>query len=144
MKDIGLAFDIKDNKYGPPIAYLGSNVEPFHMSDVKYAWRINWDSYVSDAVQTIKYLLSEDNRDLNSDKRPHKGPLPHGYKPEVDMTDECDSDHVSRFQQLIGILQWAVEFVRIYIQIEAVLLSQYQASPWEVHLEAIYLIFHFL
>ena len=40
MKYIGLAFDIKDNKYGPPIAYLGANVEQFQMSDRKYACSI--------------------------------------------------------------------------------------------------------
>ena len=40
IKDIGLEFDIKYNTYGPPIAYLGVNVEPFQVSDVKYAWII--------------------------------------------------------------------------------------------------------
>ena len=40
MKDIGLAFDIKYNKYGLPTAYFGANIEPFQMSDRKYAWSI--------------------------------------------------------------------------------------------------------
>ena len=40
IKDIGLEFDIKYNMYGTPIDYLGVNVEPFQMSDVKYAWII--------------------------------------------------------------------------------------------------------
>ena len=34
--------------------------------------------------------------------------------------------------------------VRVDIEIEVALLLQYQASPQEVHLEALYLIFHFL
>ena len=50
MKDIGFAFEIKDNKYGPPTDYLGANVEPFQMSDGKYAWSINCNSYVVAAV----------------------------------------------------------------------------------------------
>ena len=33
MKNFGLEFDIKDNKYGPPNSYLAANVESFHMSD---------------------------------------------------------------------------------------------------------------
>ena len=73
----------------------------------------------------IKFLLSEDNRELNSDKRPHKEPLPHGYKPNLDMMNECDAEHVYWFQQLIGILQWAVELGRIDIQIDVPLLLQY-------------------
>ena len=70
----------------------------------------------------IKYLLSEDNRELNIGKRPHKGPLPHGYKPEMDAMDECYAKHVYRFQKLIGLLRWAVELGRIGIQIEVPLL----------------------
>ena len=64
---------------------------------------------------------------MKSGKRPQKGPLPHGYNPNLDVTDECDANDVSRFQQLIGRLKWAVELGRIDIQIEVVLLLQYQA-----------------
>ena len=89
----------------------------------------------------IKYLLSEDNRELIIVKRPHKGPLPYGYKPRMDVMDECDAEHVSRFHKMIGILQWGVDLGRFDIKIEVALLSQYQASPQKVHLEALYLIF---
>ena len=81
---------------------------------------------------------------MNSGKRPHKGPLPHGYKPKLDMMNEYDAEHVYWFQQLIGILRWSVELGRIGIQVEVPSLSQYQALPQEVHPEALYLIFHFL
>ena len=122
MKDVGFVFDIKDNKYGPPTDYLGANVEPLQISDRKYSWSIKCDSYVAAAVQMIKYLLYEDYINLKSGKRPHKGPLPNGCKPELDVTDECDAKHVFRFYQLIGIFQWSVGLVSIGIQIEVVLL----------------------
>ena len=76
----------------------------------------------------VRDLLAEDGRDLKTKKRPHKGPLPPRYKPELDVTDECDAEHHSRYQQLIGILRWAIELGRIDIQIEVALMSQYQAS----------------
>ena len=60
------------------------------------------------------------------------------------MIDECNAKHISWFQKLIGILLWEVELGRIDIQIEVALLSQYQALPQEVHVDALYLIFHFL
>ena len=101
-------------------------------------------SYVLAAVQTVRDLLAEDGRDLKTGKRPHKGPLLPGYKPELDVTDECDAEHHSRYQQLIGILRWAIELGRIDIQIEVALMSQYQASSRYGHLEGLYLIFHFL
>ena len=81
----------------------------------------------------IKILISEDNRELKTSKRPHKGPLPHGYKPELDLMGECYAEQVYWFQQLICILRWTVEFVRVDVQIEVPLLSQYQASPQESH-----------
>ena len=37
MKDTGLEFYIKDNTYVPPTDYLGANIEPFQISDGKYA-----------------------------------------------------------------------------------------------------------
>ena len=87
MKDIELTFDIKYNKYDPSTAYLGANVEPFQMSDGKYSWSIKFNSYVAAAVQTTKYLLYEDNRELKIGKLPQKGPLPHGKNPKLDGTD---------------------------------------------------------
>ena len=99
---------------------------------------------MASAVETVRALLAEDGRELKSGSRPHKGPLPYKYKPELDVTDECDAEMTSRYQQLIGILRWAVELRRIDIQAEVAFMSQYQASPREGHLEALYLIFHYL
>ena len=48
-------------------------------------------------------------------------------------------------KQIIGILRWAVvELGWIDIETEVALLSQYQANPRDGHLEALYLIVHFL
>jgi hypothetical protein len=144
MKEIGMRFEIKNNEYGPPTMYLGGDIEKFQLPDGSSAWSMTSCSYVKSAVETVRALLAEDGRELKSGKRPHKGPLPHGYKPELDVTDECSAEHLSRYLQLIGILRWAVELGRIDIHTEVALLSQYQASPRYGHLEALYLIFHYL
>lgn len=144
MLGIAAKFDIKNDEIEEPKLYLGGNVEKFQLPNGKVAWSLTSNSYVQGAVDTVQRLLAEDGRTLKSGKRSHKGPLPHGYRPETDTSDECNAEHVSRFQQLIGILRWAVELGRIDIQIEAALLSQYQMNPRQGHLEALYLIFHFL
>ena len=95
-------------------------------------------------VQTIKYFLSDDDREFNSSKRPHKVPLPHGYMTKLDVKAVCGAEHVSRFHQLIGILQCEVELGRIGIQKDVTLLKQYQASLRYFYLEALYLIYHYL
>ena len=66
------------------------------------------DKYCKAAVETVKAMLAEEGRELKSGKRSHKGPLSPGYKPELDITKELDADKVQRYQQLIGILRWAV------------------------------------
>ena len=55
-----------------------------------------------------------------------------------------EDGHTSRYEQFIGILRWSMELRRIDIQLEVALMSQYQMSPREGHLEALYLIFNFL
>ena len=144
MKQIGTSFEIKNDEYGPPTQYLGADVEQFTLRDGSKAWSLLSTSYVKNAIETVTRLLAEDGRELKSGARPHKGPLPQGYKPELDTTEECSIEHMSRYQQLIGILRWAVELGRIDIQVEIAIMSQYQASPREGHLEALYLIFHYL
>jgi hypothetical protein len=67
-----------------------------------------------------------------------------GYQPELDVTDELDSELLSRYSQLIGILRWMVELGRINIYHEVSVLSQYLALPRQGHLEAVYHIFAYL
>ena len=145
MEIIGKTFQIKDGETGPPKRYLGADIEKFQNEEGENAWSMTCDTYVKNAVETVKTLLAEDGMELKSGPRKqHKGPLPPTYKPELDVTKECDAEHVSRFQQLIGILRWAVELGRVDIQVEVAIMSQYSASLREGHLEALYLIFHYL
>jgi hypothetical protein len=67
-----------------------------------------------------------------------------GYRPELDVTDELDSNMSSRYSQLIGILRWMVELGRVDIYYEVSVLSQYLALPRVGHLEAVYHIFSYL
>ena len=109
MKTISLRFEIKNNEWGHPKTYLGADVELFTLPNGLQAWSLMSHSYVNSAVQTVQALLAEDGRELKTGSRHHKGPLPPGYKPELDVTDECDAEYTLRYQQLIGILRWAVE-----------------------------------
>lgn len=70
--------------------------------------------------------------------------MPQGYHPELDASPELDSEGVTMYQELIGILRWAVEIERVDMLTGLSLLSAYQASPREGHLEKIIDIFAFL
>lgn len=144
MDGIASHFEIKNGDISEPKTYLGADVEKFQLPNGKYAWSLTANSYVKNAVDTVQMLLAEDGRELKTGARKHKGPLPPDYKPELDTSDECGAELTSRFQQLIGILRWAVELGRIDIMVEVAIMSQYQMNPRQGHLEALYLIFHYL
>ena len=67
-----------------------------------------------------------------------------GYYPEGDSSPKLDADDTTLFQELIGILRWAVKIGRVNILTELLMLSSNQACPREGHLEQIYHIFKFL
>ena len=66
-----------------------------------------------------------------------------GFVPETDNSPELTANEVTTFQELIGILQWAIEIGRVDILTEVSMLSTYQASPRQGHLEQMYHIFAF-
>lgn len=150
MEQIKLEYRLKDDSYGAPKTYLGAEIEKFTIvhddGQVTEAWSFKSEQYVKNAVSTVEDMLREDGRELKTNwkSRKHSGPLPHTYRPELDVTEELDAHGLSRYQQIIGILRWAVELGRIDILIHVALMSQYSASPREGHLEALYMIIHYL
>ena len=111
--------------------------------DGREVWYSSPKSYVKNAIKTVEGLLDEDGQGYAL-KNSVKNPFPTDYKPELDVTKELGPELASRYLQLIGIARWAVELGRIDIFLEVSLLSQYQASPREGHLEALYHIFAYL
>ena len=86
-------------------------------------------------------MLAETGDKLNSTINT---PMDKNYRPELDTSEELDSDGITQFQQLIGILRWSVELGRIDIYHEVSILSSYNVSPRLGHLEALYRIFAYL
>jgi hypothetical protein len=56
------------------------------------------------------------------------------YRPEEDGTPLLDDDNTTLFQEIIGILRWAVELGRVDIMLDVSLLSSHFSSPREGHL----------
>jgi hypothetical protein len=103
-------------------------------------WSISSRTYVQNAVNNVKEML----KDEGGLKGTAKTPLPSGYRPELDITDELDNEMASRYSQLIGILRWMVELGRVDIYYEVSVLAQYLALPRIGHLHATYHMFSYL
>ena len=71
-------------------------------------------------------------------------PLTYGYHPELDVTPELKADGLQRYQELIGILCWAVKLGQVDILMEASMMSTHLALPRRGHLEQVHHIFGYL
>jgi Reverse transcriptase (RNA-dependent DNA polymerase) len=145
LEKIKESYELNPSSVGPPMRYLGADVErvtrPGDNTGCKY-WSFSAHTYVRNAVQNVKLLLQEEGRGLKSTaKAPFSSTT---YRPEMDVTEECNADESSQYSQLIGVLRWAVELGRLDIYIEVALLSQHLALPRVGHLEAVYHIFAYL
>ena len=63
------------------------------------------------------------------------------YHPSEDVSKEMNVQGVQTYQELIGILSWAVEIRKVDILLEVLLLSSHLALPRVEHLQAVYRIF---
>ena len=148
MEIIAKEYRLKDG-YNKPNAYLGAEIEEFTVRDGEtstQAWSFKSTRYVKNLVKVVDEMLSTDERTLKScgNGKTNYGPLPTSYHPELDVSDELGPRHIQRYQTIMGMLRWLIELGRTDIEIEVSLMSQYQASPREGHLEALYSIIRYL
>ena len=99
------------------------------------------EKYVKAAIENIEQMLAESNQRLPTKCRT---PLSSGYRPELDTSPESKTQGLQRYQELIGILRWAVEVGRVDILLETSLMSTHFALPRRGHLEKLYHIFGYL
>lgn len=142
MRLINSIYRLKEG-VGPPDRYLGGSMEKVQLQDGSVAWSMNCVEYLQGAISNVDNLLKEYNSSLKA-YGDGKRPYPSSYRPEMDVTSELDAELMSRYQQFIGILRWAIELGRVDILTEVSCLSQHLASPREGHLHAVYKIFRYL
>jgi hypothetical protein len=73
-----------------------------------------------------------------------RGPWPHDYVSELDVTPELDPAREQYYQSPIGILLWVVELRRIDIVTEVSKQASCMALPTEGHLEAVFHVYAYL
>ncbi len=71
-------------------------------------------------------------------------PLANNYRPELDVSPVLNDAQHNLYQQLVGILRWAVELGRIDIHLPVALMAQYLAQPREGHLHQVFHIFAYI
>ena len=133
-------FKLKGDKIEPPDMYLGTQLGTMQVKGNK-GWFMSSEKYVKSAIQNIEETLQKMGQRLPSKC---KTPLAYGYHPELDVTPELMADGLHRYQELIGILRWAVELSRVDILMETSMMSTHLTMPRQGHLEQVHHIFGYL
>jgi hypothetical protein len=143
MKAVSEIYRIKDNSIEPPKTYLGAQVLQYKLPDNKdkVRWAMSSQNYITNAIKTIESELMKVGKALSTNV---KTPLSSGYRPELDITPLLGPEKTNYFQNLIGILRWAIELGRIDIHVHVSMLSSFLSSPREGHLEQALHIFAYL
>ena len=110
-------------------------------TDGRVCWTMSSDQYCKAAIDNVEKKLEKTNKRL-----PTKcgDPLTSGYKPELDASAELKADGLQTYQELIGVLRWAVEIGRIDIFLETSLMSVHLDITRIGHLEQVIHIFGYL
>jgi hypothetical protein len=133
-------FKLKDDKIAEPDVYLGATLAKMEV-DGKVCWTMSPEQYVKSAVANVEENLAKAGKRL-----PGKCLTPFSctYEPWLEASAELKADGLQYYQELIGVLRWAVEIGRLDILLEVSLLSTYLAVPREGHLEQALHIFGYL
>ena len=140
LLDLTTVFKLKDDKIEPPDVYLGAQLDKMIVNEVE-CWTMSAEKYVIASVKNVEEALAR--RALRLPSKCYT-PLPSDYRPELEVSAELKSDGVQLYQELIGVLRWAVELGRVDILLEVALMSTYMAMPREGHLQQLYRMFGYL
>ena len=140
LQGIQAVFKFKDDKIVHPEVYLGAQLDTMTIDGFN-GWTMSFQKYVKAAINNVEEVLGRTNQSL-----PAKcgTPLKSGYRPELDTSQELKQDGLQRYQELIGMLRWAVELGRVDILLETALMSTHLALLRRGHLEQLYHIFGYL
>jgi Reverse transcriptase (RNA-dependent DNA polymerase) len=138
--------DPKTNaKWNKPERYLGANIGQYKIPTSisgKTCWYMSADEYIHEAIKNVESELEKIGKQLYTARVDCV--MTPAYRPELDMTASLNDERANYYQNLIGVLRWAVELGRIDIHVAVSLLSQYLAAPREGHLERAFGIFAYL
>ena len=132
---------MKEGSVGPPDIYLGAKLRKVALADGTHHWGQSSSHYIQEAIKNVENWTQKNGYHLLSKV---DTPMSTSYRPELDVSQELDSDETSFFMSGIGVLRWIVELGRIDIATEASMLAGQMALPRKGHLFAMLRVFSYL
>jgi hypothetical protein len=140
MNGIKGTFKLKGNKIEVPTHYLGAQISQKRIGGIS-CWTMSSEQYIKAAIANVESNLSKSRQRLPSRCLT---PMTSNYQPEINVSGKLKITSICYFQELIGILRWAVKLGRINIATKVYLLSSHLALPREGHLQQVYHIVGYL
>ena len=134
-------FKLKPDSIHPPDDYLGTKIRLTTLPNGKKAWGQSSSHYVREAVKNVESWMSKEGYHFS--KRADT-PMSSSYRPELDVSQELDSEKANYYQSIIGVLRWIIETGRLDITTEISMLAAHMAAPREGHLKAALQVFAYL
>ena len=106
---------LKGDKAETPDMYLGGSIAKATTNEGTECWTLSSEKYVKTAVTNVKETLAEKGLRLPSKCLT---PVVSGYHPSEETLKELDAEGTRYFQELIGVLRWAIELGRVDILLE--------------------------
>jgi len=139
-------FLLKPESRGQPKTYLGADIAPYshsHEPDV-HCWSMGSHTYLT--------VCERGNEERGTHleglglalKKKVSTVLPHEYRPELDVSKECNEEEVSQYHQRIRVIRWAEELGRVDICTEVSVMAAHCAMPRKGHLDAVWHMFAYL
>ena len=104
-------------------------------------WYMSAEKYVRSAVDNVEQNISKSNQRLPTRC---KTTIISGYWPETDTLPELKYEGVTQYQDMVGLIRWAVELGWVDILRETALICTYLALPRRGHPEQIFHFFGYL
>ena len=104
LQGIQAVFKFKDNKIVRPKEYLGAQLDTMTIDGFD-GWTMSSQKYVKAAIDNVEEVLGRTNQRLPTKCGTQ---LKSGYQPELDTSQVLKHDGLQRYQELIGMLRWAV------------------------------------
>ena len=147
MDQINRDYRLKEPPESPTM-YLGADISKYTLNQGENqveCWAMSADSHVKKALEVVEQRLKDDNVMFRTSNKTADHPFSsQSYRPELDVSRECNDDEMQFYQSLIGIMRWLCEIGRIDILTETSLLSTYLSSPRIGHLHQALHVFKYL
>ena len=132
MDQIKSIFTVKSE--GPPSYYLGND---FVQNKKSKLWYLGCKTYIKEGIARVEGLLG---KQLSK----HDTPMAAGDHPELDDSQILNDEDHTKYQMLIGMLNWIVTIGRLDIAFATSSLSRFVACPRKGHLDRALYVFGYL